>query len=335
MQLIFRLVIATLALYVPATEAAGERREVELSIKCDREQPCGWPVIVDLTLKNVDTAPITWWDGGPGEYPGADNFIVEIYCDGEGPWRTVEAGNGQNVEGSGVDGKLKPGDSIVVPLAIPVGSAHGVCIRISPRSWHVAKPAEISAELSAERRFLDTRQARAIGGAMAGSSPFWQWIASRYPDAVVLDVMMKLVMVDNPILAARAARVLEVQMKLPDASGEDFARLVERWLPQKPEPDGGLRESVTSAALKTQSEAARAAVLRVMNETRDKKVRWIAMNAIRVSSGDIAWFTRARSAIITLKQAQPDDVELSREADLAIEWLTAGIQNDGIGKMAR
>jgi hypothetical protein len=301
-----------------------ERGEVALKAEAERYEAAGWPVIVDVTMTNVGKGPVTWWCGGPDRYPGAEHFAVRVRYGAESEWHEVEATNGQYVAGSGVTRELKLGESIVVPLAIPVEKSGGVSFTIRPRSWGEDKGVDGYVEVREGRKYVDRVRARAIGGAICGTSPFWRHVAEWYADGVVVDAMLKLVTVDDWPVVAGAADVLARQKRLPEGAAGRMADVVRRWLPRSPEPAwGGLREDVVEAALKTRGEAARRAVLDEMVTARDAATRSVALEGLRTSPGDEGWLRRAREAVVALQRSAPDDVELARQANLAVEWLDA------------
>src|SRR5262249_15157005 len=210
------------------------------------------------------------------------------------------------------------------PLALPVEKKNESSFRILPREWRADKYAEISVLLSDDPVYADRRRARVI----EQTDPFWRHIAERYADALVIEAMLSSVMEDDALIVAKAANVLARQGKLPEGTGVDFADLVRRWFPESPRPElGGLRWDIVAAALKTQSEEARTAVLDAMRSAPDARSRWIVMNALRLSPGDSEWLRRAREAIIGLQKASPKDIELAQDSKRAIEWIDSRLEH--------
>jgi len=324
------LLFLLLSLSPGGTDAAGPvaQGDVTLTVKEDVEQPTGWPVVVELTLTNVGKEPIGWWCGGPDVYPPAQHFAVQVRYGADDDWHDVTPSNGQYVLGSGFTRQLKPGESIVVPMAVPVKKKDGMSLRFLTRDWHAREPALVYVQVRDDPEWADHRRARVIAAALAQSPPFWQHLAEKYSDAVVIDAMLKSVTVDNAPIVAGAARVLARQDTLPQSAGEEFAVLVRRWLPRSPRPEwGGLRENVVAAALKTRSETARKAVLAALKTAPDAVSRWIVIDALRLSPGDHGWLRRAQLAIMAVQQASPTDVELARQVKLAAEWLDSRMKN--------
>lgn len=322
-----------LPLMAACTQAAEPRQgDVTLTIRHDSPQPAGWPIVVELTLTNTGPQPIGWWCGGPDVYPPAQHFNVQVRYGAEIDWHTVQTTNGQNIIGSGFTRQLKPGESMVVPLAIPVEKEEGISIRIEPgqwgETWRMDKPAEAYVQLLRDRRYADQRRAEVIEAAISQRPAFGRHLAEQYADTVVIDAMLKLVTVDNAPITAGAARVLARQKTLPQSAGHDFAVLVPRWLSLSPRPEwGGLQANVVEAALKTQSDAARKAVLDVLNHPTEPNARRIALDQLRSSPGDDDWLRTVKGEIIAVQQTSPDDAELAKQTKLAIEWLDSRLKD--------
>jgi hypothetical protein len=328
-RLALKLILAAMFITSMAHAAdAPAQGEVAITASADREQPGNWPVVVELTVTNVGKEPISWWCAGPGPYPGDQHFIVQVRQRAEDDWRDVKPTNGQYTEGSGTYCDLKPGESITVPLALPAEKKSESSFRILPREWRADEFAEVSVRRSDDPVYADRWRARAIEAVLGQPDPFWRHIAERYADAGVIEAMLSSVMEDDALIVAKAARVLAWQGKLPEDAGGDFAVLVRRWFPQSPLPEwGGLREDIVAAALKTQSEEARTAVLAAMRAAPDARSRWIAINALRLSPGDVEWLRRARAAIIRLQRASPRDIELARQSKEAVVWLDSRLEH--------
>lgn len=292
------------------------------------EQPVGWPVVVAVKLTNTGMEPISWWSGGPDKYPAAEHFVVQVRYGSDSDWRGVTATNGQYTQGSGGHRALKPGESVTVPLAIPVRKADHVAVRVGTRTWHAPEPAEAYCNIGGESRCLDPYRAKLIAAAIQPSPPFQRHLAERYADSVVIDALTKLVTVDNEPIVTGVAPILARQRELPAVTGEALGNAVKRWLPRTPRPEwGGLREHVVEAALKTRSEPARTVVLDALREPPNADARRLVINALRLSPGDATWLRRARTAIADAGQTRPDDAELARQVKLATEWLGSRIES--------
>jgi hypothetical protein len=266
---------------------------------------------------------------------------VEVRYNAETNWQEVIPSNGQYVMGSGFDRSLPPGESIVLPLAIPIslpdsgdtlakqdGRMGGVTIRVSARSWP-SDAVETYVTIYDRQEYLDKRRARVISATIDNGAPFWRHVGERYPDEVVLDAMLKLVTIDCVPITAGAARLLAQQPQIPKESGDDFALLVNRWAPRTPRPEwGGLRENIFTAALTTESEPARKAVLDLLGDNPNERTRWLLINALRLSPGGHSWLARAREAILDLENASPDDEKLAQEVNRAVKWLDSRLKNE-------
>jgi len=340
-----QLVSCSIVLLLMGMLGAGaeqpQKGTVALSLAMDAGQPSGWPIVGEVTVTNMGKDDVSWWCGGPDKYPPAQHFAVKVRYGAETNWHEVTPSNGQYVMGSGFDRILTPGESIVVPLAIPInlpdsgdtlakqdGRMGGVTIRVSTRRW-VSNPVETYVTVYDKQEHLDKRRARVISATIDGGAPFWRHVGERYSDAVVLDAMLKLVTIDCVPITAGAAQLLARQPVMPKESGDGFALLVKRWVPRSPRPQwGGLRENILSAALKTQSEPARKAVLDLLRDKPDERTRWLLINALCLSPGGQHWLTRAREAIIDFGKTSPDDEKLTQEVKRATNWLNSRLKNE-------
>jgi len=286
------LCLAILAVGAAHAVAREMKGEVTLTVNADRKQPAGWPVVVELTVRNTGKEPVSWWCGGPGIYPGAEHFAVRVRYGRETVWQDATGSNGQYTEGSGRARQLASGESIVVPLAVPVrkleSSSLGVTVSILPRDWHAAEPVECFVSVIEDAQRAEQMRVSVIQ-AVLNRNAFWMHVAERYPDPVVMDAMLKLVTLDCAPIVSISAHVLARQATLPEEAGKDFAAVVKRWLPQKARPEwGGLQDDVTRAALATKSEAARRAVLELLQSAPDAQARSILISALRVSAAGLS-----------------------------------------------
>ena len=75
-------------------------------------------VMLVVTLTNTGAKPLTYWNGGPGRFPGGQEFQAILTSEGAAA-KDVKASNGQYEMGSGRSRSLSPGESMDVPLALP------------------------------------------------------------------------------------------------------------------------------------------------------------------------------------------------------------------------
>jgi hypothetical protein len=164
MTLKLRFIVCALLLLIGPVTASAENPKngtVALSLDVDGCQPTGWPIVVDVTLTNEGNEKLEWWCGGPDMYPPAHHFAVKVRYGADTNWHDVIASNGQYVEGSGSASSLAPGESIQVPLAVPIdlpdtgdsvarqdGFMESVTVRVSSSTWSSATPVEISVTVS-------------------------------------------------------------------------------------------------------------------------------------------------------------------------------------------
>ena len=223
-----------------AAAATPKKGEVTLQVASEGEQPAGWPLVLELKMTNTGVEPISWWTGGPGNYPGAQHFTVQVRYNYDNVWHDVEATNGQYTVGSGIGRSLKTGGSVAVPLAIPLKkTATYVSVRIGTRDWKTAETVETSASLSEARRVINPFRAKMIATAIRPTNAFQLHLVERYADPVVLDALRKLATVENETIMTSAAAILAQHKAIPNDTAEVPAV----------EPAFGHRESPLLASL--------------------------------------------------------------------------------------
>ena len=318
--------------------------QVQLSIEAERHQAAGFPIVVNLSMTNIadsDEGAVNWWCGGPKSYPPAEHFIVSVRYNAESEWHEVEPTNGQHVQGSGFTGILQPGESIITPLAIPIelpdsgmsvhqeqGDLGWVSIRVSTKKWKSEKSVETDVSILGRRKDVDGRREELIKSVLVGTDSFSMHLAAKYPDSAIMDALLKMVTVDCQPIARRSAQALVHQSTLPEKSGDELADAVRRWaeLSCDAETSATMR-LIAIVALKSQSESGRKAVLELLKTQSDSRTLTDVFDVLRLSPGDLKWLKRARSAIESTQQTEPDDQELNRFANLSINWLNSRIQN--------
>ncbi|MBX9625035.1 MAG: hypothetical protein K2X82_14605 [Gemmataceae bacterium] len=331
------LFIAGLLLPAAVPTDPPKKGEVKLTLTSDDEphrmgSPVGWPVVVTVNMTNVGKEPIAWLFG---DYPGAGYFAVQVRHGGQDEWRDVAATNGQQVQGSGAGGRLEPGKSVSVPLAVPMEAKPKgwVEVRVRPVIWNASGPATIEVGITDHPPVVDAHRARVIAEVVRPTAPFWTHLAQTYADEVVTDAVVKLATVDNPLIASRAAYVLWLRPELPAAAGGDLAAAVRRWFRRDERPEsGGLRRYIVFAALKTRSEVARKMVIDLVKDfppgsADDVRARHLLIDALRQSPGDPEWLLRATAAIGALTERWPGDDDVARQVKWGIDWLDARIKN--------
>lgn len=314
---------------------------VELSLDLQRNQAAGFPIVVNVNVKNIGKDKIRWWCGGPKQYPGGEHFDVSVRYNADRDWREVSPSNGQYVQGSGFTRFLKPGESIVVPLAIPLelpdsglelskknGNLGGVSLRISPKTWDSNGPAEAYVTVWNKREYLDARRQSMIKAIFDETDCFNRHLADQYADEAVVDAMLKLVSIDCGPVALRAAKALGQQPSLPNEMGEELVEVARRWM----NPPRGIEfheiiSPISAAALKTRSKLVRKEILHQLETATDSRAKRNIIDALALSKGDLSWLEQARSAIESVQVASSDDKELARRATWAIKWLDSRISN--------
>lgn len=321
------------AQHAPGSETAG------LRIEAEPQQPVGMPLIIHVHIQNVGSKPIAWWCGHGSRLPGALSFQIETRHEGDASWLAVAATNNEADDGSGHEKELKEGESLVVPLAVPVrpqivGGHVGneaiyvdtIHIRVRSILESIANSVtETSVLIYHDPRLIETRRFQMIGGIVDADRSFWNHVAMKYADTVVLDAARRLAEVDNRPAAEAACRMLASQPSLPEEHGADLARLVSKWASK-----GDLDYSVIAAALATQSEVARKAAFDLLVESRNSSTPFRVMDALRMSPGDEAWLKRVRAEIQAFQGRGIKDERLTHDSNLAISWI-----NQRLAKLQR
>lgn len=318
--------LAIIVIAIDATDilaAATTQPTVELSTPEVRYQCAGWPVIVELKVTNVGDQTVSW-SYGATNYPGTTHFRVEVRYGAEEYWHEIAATNGQLEAGTPSLGQIKRGESIVTPLAVPVRPKNPddtVSIRITTTAeWRCEKPVECDIHLTDSSSDLDELRARVIAAAMPNAHLFWQHLAEQYADPVVIDAMLKLVTVDNALIVEQASRVLARQKTLPSTAGIVLGPSVAFWLPRND------MYFLMLAALNSQSETARRAILDVLSSSTDAGKRAMIVSVLSNSPGGIEWVQRAREACAGAIGSAPAGSELAIRVKSALERLDRRIE---------
>lgn len=342
---VFALTVANALVFehcrLSGAEEMRPKGNVAISIKVDRFQPADNPVIIEMTLKNVGDENISWWCGGPDRYPGDRYFRVETRLGLDVSWRSTPCSNGQYSMGSGFHLPLKPGESIVVPLAVAIeiptpktkprqlsDIVETVFVRVRPVEWMMEKVEEANVEISIGRQVLDERRFHMISSVSEHGSSFWRHVAGKYADEVVIDAMVKLAETDCRPLASTAAAVLASQPTLPENAGINLASAIKRW-----GADGKVSQELCVAALKSHSPYAREQVLNLLKNLRDEQAVNALTEALMTSPGDISWLKTAHDAIESLHQEPALSERNKRQTQRVVEWLNSRIKYpDSAGK---
>jgi hypothetical protein len=104
------------------------------TVRLDGLVTAGRPVVLVVTVHNVDTIPMEYVSGGPGRFPPGQDFRVTLARDG-GKSTVVDASNGQYTMGSMWGQTLLPGGSLEVPLALPPVEAGHYQVVVTGRRW--------------------------------------------------------------------------------------------------------------------------------------------------------------------------------------------------------
>jgi len=323
-------IAAYFAQRVPSSGTVG------LRIEAEQQQPVGMPLIIHVHILNVGSKPISWWCAKGSRLPGALSFQIETRHEGDANWRVIAATNNEGDEGSGNGKDLKVGESLVVPLVVPVRpqSVAGhvsnetiyvdtIHVRVRSRLESISNSvAETQVSICHDSRLIEKRRFQMICGIADADRSFWNHVAMNYADPVVLDAACRLAEVDNRPTVEAACGVLASQPSLSEEHGADLARLVRKWASK-----GDLDYSVIAAALATQSEIARKTAFELLVESSNVITPFRVVDALRMSPGDVEWLKRVRTEIEEFQGRGIKNERLAHDCQLAVSWINQRLAN--------
>ncbi len=299
-------------------------------IEADSEQPVGMPLVIQVRIHNKGDQRVSWWCAVGSVLPGASMFTVETKHQKDSEWKVTKATNHEGDEGSGINVELLPGDFMVVPLLVtvrpqsvagqvlnnPIYVDHvDIRVRWFPAGSESTATKGIS--IYHDPRLIEMRQFQMIG-AIADRSPrtFWNHVASKHADAVVLNEALHLARSENRPTAVAACETLAGQPSLPETFGPELTRIAQKWSARR-----RLDQAFLSAALATQTETARQMSIDLLHASKDPFDHSAAADALRLSPGDKVWLQRARSEIAKFSAKEPKDERIDGNTILALRWI--------------
>ena len=201
-----------------------------------------------------------------------------------------------------------------VPLAIPIekNGVRNVEVRVRPRDWNAAKPAEARLVVLKDKTYVDRYRARLIAATIHPKYSFDRHLAQKYADEAVLGILAKMLDIDNERIAAGIVFVLARQEELPASTGESLAAAVRRWGTDDSLTSLGVpRQSLFWAALNTRNESARQAVLEFLKSP-DPQLLSRTADTLSQSQGDAVWLRRARDSIAAVEKEARKDAEAAK-----------------------
>lgn len=214
-------------------------------------QPANAPVLLELVVRNTGPVPLSYWCGGPGDYPDATEFIATISrtdrpsIPGKSP-----LSNGQQPDGPGRAFVIAPGRTIRFPAAVrpllppgeydvavacaPVGRMQDGVVKVvtwpamtSAKAFHVS--VRDDAQLLAGRDQNIVAKVRA-------HDPFARHVATTWPRRPVRAALIKDLTGDDIVAADRAADGLWGDLAPASVDGPLVAEVILKHL--QPPKDG-------------------------------------------------------------------------------------------------
>jgi hypothetical protein len=227
--------ISVLALAIGWSVPAAARDPITAEI--DEVQAAGEPILVRLTLESPDAAPLQFWCGGPGRYPGADDLRALI-VDASGRVQTAMLSNGQYIMGSGEWLAVPTGTSITLPAMLdplPAGSYSVRFFGEATMSWPAFPTSTaIAITVRDDAALAARRQSDILARARAGE-PFAQHVARTVHGAAVIAGLLVDVASDDEARAARAAETLFGLESIPASLSAPVASAIRKHLAARTE----------------------------------------------------------------------------------------------------
>lgn len=274
-----------------AAEAHAPAAVLEAS--ADDVQPAGAPILLSLVARNTGGVPISYWCGGPGEYPDAADFAATIWSDAPHakPMR-VPLSNGQHSNDAGAAREVPQGRSVRFPAALPPlppgvyhvtidGAAQG------RREWKVLRAITwpetrteqvLRVEVRDDPKLLDARN-RWLLDAIRADDPFAQHLSATWPAGEgVRRALVKDLMGDNVVAADRAADGLWGEGSPAESDPAVVAgALVKHLKPREGGCDMGLMDKLLRMKYRPDSTELAAAMVRLATSRNEGTIRRAAI----------------------------------------------------------
>ncbi|HZZ78150.1 MAG TPA: hypothetical protein VFE62_06510 [Gemmataceae bacterium] len=140
-----------------------------LDVKTDPTHPVGMPIILSIQLTNKGKTPVSYWCGGPRDYPGLGGLQATVTPEGGKP-TVATLSNGQYFLGSGMDRQIKPGQAMEVPGVMPPLPKGSYTIQIGEGK-------SVQVKVADDPDLLKKREADLLAGVRKGD-PFLQHAAT-------------------------------------------------------------------------------------------------------------------------------------------------------------
>ncbi len=176
-------------------------------------------MLLKLVLTNTGKGPLTFWVGGPANYPPVN--ITARVTDAAGKTRELPLSNGQALGGSGIVHSLGPGDSVTMPAAMPPLPAGDYRIEVGDGSATIT--VKDDPELLKKRE--DSLLTRIRNG-----EPFAQHAAAAYLTPSLRGKLLEMLSATDGDAAWQAAQTLHAVEKLPADAVPLLAKAMDKQL---------------------------------------------------------------------------------------------------------
>jgi hypothetical protein len=284
--------------------AAHSHLTASLQISADPVQPEGAPVLLMLTVRNTGREPISYWCGGPGEYPDAGDFFANL--------KRVDAirfywpepkvfSNGQSRDGAGRLLEVPPGRTLQFPVAFePVpqgiyiitveGNADGRMQNGAIRfvTWPAMQSNDaVTVEIRADQKLATARDTQTIAKVRA-NDPFAKYVASNWPRKQVREALIDDLMGEDAVKADRAIEGLWGDGEPPKADAPIVVRAIVKHLkPPEATTDVGLMTRLVEASKASKSPDATAAIALLATSRANGRIQDMANDRlVAIKAGD-------------------------------------------------
>jgi hypothetical protein len=236
-------------------------------VEADKSQPAGASILIRITVTNTGSTPISYWCGGPGQYPGAHHFSAHV-TDEKGNTRKAALDNGQYLMGSGTNVQIQPGQSVTLPAALAPLPAGSYSIQVGD-----GKPAKLIVKDDPQ---LDRAREKDLVARIRLGEPFAQHVAGRFPTESVTRALIQELLSKDHQAALRASQALENLKKMPSECGATIAKAMRMRLTAEEIiiDHQYLLDSLAVVAANVGTDEALSAVLTLIHSSRG---RWAAV----------------------------------------------------------
>jgi hypothetical protein len=294
-----RIVLPLIAVLscVPCGALARQVPAATLDVSADAVQPAGAPVLLTLTVHNTGHEPISYWWGGPGDYPNAGEYLASVSVAGEAkPFLQIALSNGQKTDGAGRTRDVPAGHSVSFPAALTPLPAGRYSISVAGQpdgriengvvrflTWPETLSRQlVTVEIREDEKLAAARDGQTIAKVRT-DDPFAKHIASTWSTKAIKDALVADLMGDNIAKADRAADGLWGDKEPTSVDAPIVAKAIIKHLkPGEDECDVGLMAKLLDGISPLESLELQNAVARLLVSRPDGRVRRAALSVLNL-----------------------------------------------------